>query len=133
MCVQRVLEGLAGPSTSIREDQRPLPTLGAGVDGGFYLGCNLDKGQGAGLGFLQLSSVIWTSPPRTFLLPLSPSLHGLTVVSPTKLAVLWGERHFNREKCHIILLREAAQAKAERGSLSRDVAGISRDYCQWWK
>lgn len=44
MCVQRVLEGLAGPSTLRRDDQRPLPALGARMDGGFYWGCHLDKG-----------------------------------------------------------------------------------------
>lgn len=96
----------------------------------------MSLGQGVGCWF-RISAAelcdLHISPPRNFLLPLSPSLHGLTVVSPTKLAVLWGERHFNREKCHIILLREAAQAKAERAARCSDVAGISRDCCQWWK
>lgn len=107
--------------------------LGAGVDGGLNWEGNMGKGYGADLGFLQLSSAICKSPPCTFPLLMSPSPAGLTIISPAKLAVLWDKRHFIREKCHIISLREAAQAKVERGALSSDVDGISHDYCQWWK
>lgn len=103
------------------------------MDGELNWGGNTEKGQGAGFGFLQLSSVICKSPPCTFPLLISPPPAGLTVISTAKLAVLWDERHFIREKCHIILLHDAAQAKAEQGALSGDVAGISHDYCQWWK
>lgn len=49
------------------------------------------------------------------------------------MAVLRGERRFIGEKCHIILLHEAAQTQVDQGALSSCVAGISHDYCQWWK
>lgn len=77
--------------------------------------------------------MICKSSPRTFPLLISPFPAGLTIISHAKLAVLQGERHFIGEKCHIILLHEAAQMKVEQGALSSCMAGISHDYCQWWK
>lgn len=66
--------------------------------------------------------------PMDLLSPHSPvSFQGLTVASSTKQCS-GSERHITGEKCHIVMLYEAAQAKAGQGALSSDVDAISHEY-----
>lgn len=66
--------------------------------------------------------------PMDLLFPHSPiRFQGLIVTSSTKQCS-GGERLIIGEKCHIVTLYEAAQAKAEQGVPSSDVAATSHKY-----